>query len=241
MNPIIISTHRSGSPKHTRRLVTDKDGNIFKYEEFINSKGVLERTNWMTVERIPSLMRSSKPILLNDLSIPSSIQEILSSGAEKDNMNGRYHSFAGKPASVSYRPNGKLEMVEYYNFGVLHREDGPAKVWFGPSGLPYYEKYYINGKISREDGPAYVKYNRKGQMVEYEYYIDDNEVRKTFGPLKLMLSSTGRMIHTEWKLNGHDVDPELFRNFCKKMKVPHNPDFWDDDTRLLFKLSYSNK
>lgn len=47
-------------------------------------------------------------------------------------------------------------VVDYFNNGVLHRDDGPAVVY--PSGT---EMWYRNGVLHRDDGPA-AKYSDGG-------------------------------------------------------------------------------
>ncbi len=63
--------------------------------------------------------------------------------------------------------------VKYYEYGLLHREDGPAVV--GPDGT--FERWFKHGGLHREDGPASIDYDDNGNIQEVSWWINGERHR----------------------------------------------------------------
>jgi hypothetical protein len=72
----------------------------------------------------------------------------------------------------------------WYQYGVLHRENGPAVEY--PGGTKY---WYLNGKCHRTDGPALIWVNADGSWDEY--YFKNGKIHRTDGPAYTSVNADG--------------------------------------------------
>src|ERR1700691_5718741 len=111
--------------------------------------------------------------------------------------------------------------IHYYLNGLHHRVDGPAVIY--TNGLLM---YYLNGKRHREDGPAIIwNSNHK------EYYLN-GKLHREDGPARIYSNGT-----KSYYLNGNNITEEVNNWLSGKTNIPPYKK-WDNDTRLIFKLTF---
>lgn len=120
------------------------------------------------------------------------------------NPAGERDRDGGLPAFVIYGDNGRLDQ-EWWENGVLHREDGPAILYdrMSQSEHPTHEEWYRHGQLHREGNlPAKIERKRNGQLIE-EVYAVDGKLHRTDGPALIRRSwKTGRVLQKEYWLHG---------------------------------------
>lgn len=83
---------------------------------------------------------------------------------------GIYHCALDTPIKTRIFDTNK---DEYYQYGQLHRENGPAYIEYNSYGVKVRKEiYYIEGKKSNRNGPAVIEYNNEGAITCTEYWID---------------------------------------------------------------------
>jgi hypothetical protein len=141
-------------------------------------------------------------------------------GVEKYLKNGKLHNDSGPaciyPINYQHTPNKRT--LEWYKYGLLHREDGPAiekadgtKEWYlngklnrkngaaieYPNGV---RTWYTNGKLNRRDGPA-IEYpsgvgcwyinDKRLTETQFNYYIRKRTQKFKFDRIEYLSIQTG--------------------------------------------------
>ena len=95
--------------------------------------------------------------------------------------------------------------ITYYEYGLIHREDGPASIHTNSRGFTT-QDYVIDGKRHREDGPAYIETDAKGEILELKYFIN-GELHREDGPAYIKWPNVEQLKIEEWYYRGKKYDP----------------------------------
>tara|TARA_R110002033_G_scaffold136310_5_gene175851 strand:- start:850 stop:1269 length:420 start_codon:yes stop_codon:yes gene_type:complete len=60
----------------------------------------------------------------------------------------------------------------YFEYDVLHREDGPAYISRHENGQIWLEVWYNNDRRHRLNAPAVQRWDNQGNLIEEYYYVD---------------------------------------------------------------------
>jgi len=110
---------------------------------------------------------------------------------------GKLHRI-DKPASINWRSNGKISYESYYVYGVLHRANGPAGISYSDKGKLYNVSYYQHGVYHRTDGPASVWYFKNTNVLELEFYFIEGKRHRLDGPAVIRYNSDSSIKEIEW-------------------------------------------
>ena len=101
-------------------------------------------------------------------------------GGVEVKVNGKLQSIDGQPARTESNQKDKTWLKEWYNKGVLHREDGPASIRVENDNgkLLTRTRYYINGQLHRQGGPAEVWTDRKGKTFKEIYSKNGKQIKE---------------------------------------------------------------
>jgi len=87
-------------------------------------------------------------------------------------LRGKKHMDDGDPAETLFTEDGKVAIQRWYEYGKLHRVDGPAYIDYYESGEVKHEIWFANGKYHRADGSAMIWYYRSGEVRSEVWYVN---------------------------------------------------------------------
>jgi|GEM_PF-5717604 len=93
-----------------------------------------------------------------------------------------------------YHTNGKIKRTEHYQYGVLHKEDGPALIEYNDQGDEILAVWYNQGIVHRNVFPAVEA--RRG--INRSYYLDGVNV-----PLKNHDGTPNEVMNAKFPLEQH--------------------------------------
>ncbi len=89
----------------------------------------------------------------------------------KNTLTIKYCDVIGKHnKTIRFYDTGKIYLIEYWQNGKLHNEDGPAYIQWYPNGQIDNIQYYQNGKRHNEHGPACILWYPNGQIDIIEHW-----------------------------------------------------------------------
>jgi hypothetical protein len=101
-------------------------------------------------------------------------------GGVEVRVNGKLQSIKGQPAKTESNQKDKTWLKEWYDKGVLHREDGPASIRVENDNGKLFTRtrYYINGQLHRRGGPAEVWTDQKGKTFKEIYSKNGKQIKE---------------------------------------------------------------
>lgn len=130
--------------------------NKIKYLNFIFKNKIKKRTLYYKINFIDYMPFIKKKIY-----------------SERYFYNNKLHN-SDHPAVIYYYYNGNIESEYYFNYGDVHRENGPAVTYY-KNGSVYKQWYCLNSKIHNDNGPAIIDYNEDGSIKEQHYFLNGEE------------------------------------------------------------------
>lgn len=117
---------------------------------------------------------------------------------------GLIHRDGDNPAAIRCWDDGMTAQF-WYKFGLRHRDNHqPAIVDIGPDGKPAKEYYYQFGRLHRENGPA--EFLRDHGKLIYETWAQYGREHRTDGPSHSHIPSGDPRDHASYSYCAHGID-----------------------------------
>lgn len=161
--------------------------------------------------------------------------------------DGKKHDIFGRPAYISYYPNGKQEYIKYYVDGKLHREGGHACCGYYENGKIKSLSWYLDGKLKRNNGPSIVWLDKNTGAVIYEEWSEDGKLHKIEGPSMVYYHPDGTKKQEFWYVDNviQSIDDKpahtmWYKNGTKKLEQWYSKDVFHRDNGPAYIEYYPN-
>lgn len=119
----------------------------------------------------------------------------------------------------------------WFQYGKLHRIDGPATSYLDENGHIYFEVWSQQGQYHRLDGPAVIEVYENGQKIKEDWY-QHGKLYRLDGPAETKWYENGQKLSENWYHQGkpHRLDgpahSKWYENGQKKSEIWYKLNQW---------------